>query len=797
MADINSLYNSSDTLKRPSHYDNYYYPKVTPYNYQNINIDDYNNNIQIIEKELNKAIKQLNNIHWFKIINTEDYINEKDGTIESEITNNFGNLIKQYYQVGNRDLLINYSIDIEDIIYAGYTPTENSILYPQTILCWNQIYNKWYAVWYTPILEDETIISKQAAEAYIRDLFQSTDFLANDTNKIILRVSNELDFTAIDTISVGKTYETDNVKRVREEINRWCKSLSTAQKMYQDLLVIANNPTLTSNYIFVDDDISLFSKTNRRSYFTFNINQNSYVDLGIEFNEINDLQYWEPNKKYKVGDYVLLEEENNDNYLYYCVRDNEGQEFDTYGIVEEKDSQGQTVEVAVLQWKLISTDYANELEAILEADPNFDPTKFYRFVFPSLEDRRARESYPNGQLKPDGQAGTLSVLNNEKFFTIVPTYVYDQQTHKENIVYTYALDRDVNVNSSQKVIIYFLKSQMDNNIINFVLEEKFSKLKDQAFYKRTDLLKAVIRSGAQSIGNKAFGGCENLQQFLFPSSLRILGDMALAGCSSLKRASLPNAIVSLRGTFNGCTNLDSVTLSPYCVELGDSTFSNCVNLKKVYNIDNIYLLGKSVFLNCESLKSFTFSNDIEEIPDRAFKNCKNCVFTIRNKNIKKLGVSSFEGCAQLTETFNFDLLEELNEGTYKNCTSLEEVTFTFSNDNVNKIIPKNFCYGCYNIKSINLGTAKVLDDSCFQNCASLQEVTVPVTVEQLGTNIFYDCFKLKILKVPTVYPGKNEAWIENENILTSANRINWIDPTFTTVTDYNGVVIKWKRAPLT
>ena len=814
MSDISTIKDSEKVLTRPSRYDNFYNPIVSPYNFQNFESELINTNSDIITNELIKAIQQRL-FHWIKVINTEDYENEEDATEEKRITTELGELIQKYYGFGNRNLLINPNIAKEALINKGFDIAKNQILYPQSLLCWSNVYLKWYAVWYTPIKEDfeeqqDKIYSKTDCETYIKNIINQDNFLNNDTRHIILRISDELGFDTVDILSVGgRSYpETEKVLTVREGIQKWSNDLDTIQKYYQQIKAISDNPELINNYMFVDDNVNLFHNL-RKSYFIFKIFKNNYQDIDIDI-DFDSIPQWEPNTKYLIGSYVLTEK----NYVYYCVLDTEPEEtFSEYTLRPQKNTDGTTVDVSILQWKLIDTEYAKELAAIQKVG-TIDLSQYYRFVFPALEERRKRELYPNGRLKPDGQKGNLIVTNTninsaKDFIYVVPTLNYDEGTGVETVEYIANLnprDNFFKVNSSQKVIIYFKKSSYDNKLISIILEEKINTIIDRAFYLRDDLIKVVLRSGVNVIEDRAFGGCINLQQFVFPKNCQVLGAAALAGCSSLRRATIPPYITVLDGTFNGCTSLVNVSLNENCEQLGDSCFSNCENLQKVYNLTNIKKIGKQVFLNCKELRTVTLSDKITEIPDRAFKNCEKAIFKINNKKVTRLGAYSFDNCKKLTETVDFDNLIELGEGAYRNCSSLTSITFKFSNKNKEKIIPKNFCYGCYGLRELILNdnwgeneTAKVLDDSCFQNCINLQRVRIPETVERLGTNVFYDCFKLKILEVPTLYPndsGRNSSWIENELIISEANRINWIDPTFTTVTNYNGVVLKWKKAIL-
>lgn len=84
-------------------------------------------------------------------------------------------------------------------------------------------------------------------------------------------------------------------------------------------------------------------------------------------------------------------------------------------------------------------------------------------------------------------------------------------------------------------------------------------------------------------------------------------------------------IVELKGTFDNCKSLVSVTI-PHSVEtIGYATFRNCRSLTCVDLPNNISSIGRYAFSNCRSLKSLTIPNSVTKINKQAFSHCERLV----------------------------------------------------------------------------------------------------------------------------------------------------------------------------
>ena len=108
--------------------------------------------------------------------------------------------------------------------------------------------------------------------------------------------------------------------------------------------------------------------------------------------------------------------------------------------------------------------------------------------------------------------------------------------------------------------------------------------------------KALILEGTSVIGRCAFEGHKNLKDVEFPASLRVIEDMAFRD-TALKTLNVPAHVQSVgERAFSGCNELKNVTLSPDIETIASNAFEGCWELKKIKTA------GKK--------KAFTFSDGV-------------------------------------------------------------------------------------------------------------------------------------------------------------------------------------------
>lgn len=126
-----------------------------------------------------------------------------------------------------------------------------------------------------------------------------------------------------------------------------------------------------------------------------------------------------------------------------------------------------------------------------------------------------------------------------------------------------------------------------------------------------------------SIGERSFENKKKLENIVFDkeSHITVIKRLAFNGCKNLEKLSLPNSIIEIENNaFQNCINLKEV----YCnslIYLGGSTFFGCKNLNKIDLGDKLELIGSFAFYDCSSLTLVSIPDSCKTIYNKAFAYC--------------------------------------------------------------------------------------------------------------------------------------------------------------------------------
>lgn len=165
----------------------------------------------------------------------------------------------------------------------------------------------------------------------------------------------------------------------------------------------------------------------------------------------------------------------------------------------------------------------------------------------------------------------------------------------------------------------------------------------------------VVGNGVTSIGDGAFGACENLSDVSLPDSLLKIGKYAFSSCYGLTSISIPASVTSMgEGVLFDCFSLVSIQVAEsnpnyasrdgilfskdfstllcypagkpetqYAILDGVTSIENyalegCSNLATVTIPSSITGIGKWAFLYCPGLKSAVFQGNVPSVGEEAF-----------------------------------------------------------------------------------------------------------------------------------------------------------------------------------
>lgn len=162
------------------------------------------------------------------------------------------------------------------------------------------------------------------------------------------------------------------------------------------------------------------------------------------------------------------------------------------------------------------------------------------------------------------------------------------------------------------------------------------------FYMCSALEDVDLEEGITNIAWGAFGGCAELSEVTLPASLKKIENRAFANsgllsitipggvdiedgsifyqCKNLKSVCIENGIKSLKGTFDGCSKLETVKLPRSLKIIGADTFHGCESLKEIDIQEGVTVLSFNAFSDCPALDAVYFYGSAPTVSEKPSSN---------------------------------------------------------------------------------------------------------------------------------------------------------------------------------
>ena len=127
--------------------------------------------------------------------------------------------------------------------------------------------------------------------------------------------------------------------------------------------------------------------------------------------------------------------------------------------------------------------------------------------------------------------------------------------------------------------------------------------------------------------------------------------------------------------FGGCENLTSVTIPDTVTSIGDLSFQNCTSLTNIVLQDGLAKIGSRAFAHCSSLTKITIPNTVTSIEACAFLSCSQLTSIAIPNSVTTISKYAFECCTALTNIVIGSGVDTIDEGAFSSCNQLENVTF--------------------------------------------------------------------------------------------------------------------------
>ena len=282
------------------------------------------------------------------------------------------------------------------------------------------------------------------------------------------------------------------------------------------------------------------------------------------------------------------------------------------------------------------------------------------------------------------------------------------------------------------------------------------------------LIHEIIFSGdIKVIEDEAFEGCCNIEELTIPKTVNRIGEGAFSGCKKLKIINIPENVTSIsKSVFEDCESLETIILHPNVKSIGDCAFRSCHSLTSIKIPSGVTSIGREVFYQCKELGTIDIPDTVTSIGENAFLGCRKLKSINIPKNLTSIGDYAFNCCDKLESMIIPDSVTSIGDNAFNNCDKLKITIGYKTYQRLKKNIPRNRIHKVIiskevdEIKSCEFRYHKSLESidlpeniksigwSAFEQCQSLKTITLPDNLKTIGDYAFENCTELKSINIP-------------------------------------------------
>ena len=251
----------------------------------------------------------------------------------------------------------------------------------------------------------------------------------------------------------------------------------------------------------------------------------------------------------------------------------------------------------------------------------------------------------------------------------------------------YTSEGGVLFNADKTTLVYYPAGKSGSA---YTIPDTVIEILDNAF-SMSHLEEITISSGVEKLGQRAFGECINLSQFVLNNTNFILENGVLFDKTKTtlihypaKKAdtsyTVPDGVTKISWTaFQFCGVLTSITIPDSVTYIDCGAFEYCSALSEVNIPDGVAIIQLLTFGYCSNLTNIVIPEGVTSIGDSAFSNCTSLNSVTIPKSVTQIDIDAFEECTELENVIYGGTEEEwsaIDIGTGNECLKNAMITFS-------------------------------------------------------------------------------------------------------------------------
>lgn len=286
-------------------------------------------------------------------------------------------------------------------------------------------------------------------------------------------------------------------------------------------------------------------------------------------------------------------------------------------------------------------------------------------------------------------------------------------------------------------------------------EYKVIAVGENAFEKHNEIASITIPASISSIGMFAFTECSNLSEVIFNDSEETITiDAKPFDKSPIKKMYIGRErkftyyLYFDNYPFSGIETISEVKFGDRVKEINYNEFKDCLNLSTIVLGNNTEVINSGAFSGCTGLHSIIFPECLSRIESGAFY--ESGITTVAlPASVTYLGGNSFAKCKSLNKVVLNDVIAKIEDDTFAYDSNLVEIDLGKSVTSIGTLA----FYDCNKLKSIRLpNSLTMFGRKVFCGCGSLEAI---IAESESPFNFIEDVFDYTTYDNATLYVPTN------------------------------------------